>query len=308
MLKLETFSGFHMTSNVICLFLHNCHKPLQQERVKIPKSNLSLHKIKQTGRKILQIDCNAYRNLSISDFKLYDECGREINHITQISNNDHIFLSNGIIMDLEYELLHLCVLGEAGVGKSALTYQYIEGIFVPDFDPTLEDAYRKEIGIDGNPELIVDILDTAGCDGYICLRSSWMRYKDGFILVFAINDKRSFEALESFYDQLCELYEDDVPPFIIVGNKVDIENNMVDNDEINIIITYWYNLNRNKKNMIPVDVVNIIIMYYTILEREVMFEEGINLANKWNAIRYIETSARTGYNVENMCTNLVRYE
>ena len=43
----------------------------------------------------------------------------------------------------------LAVLGSGGVGKSALTMQFALGVFVEDYDPTLEDDYRCEIDIDG---------------------------------------------------------------------------------------------------------------------------------------------------------------
>lgn len=40
----------------------------------------------------------------------------------------------------EYKLV---VLGSGGVGKSALTVQFVQGIFIGKYDPTIEDCYRK---------------------------------------------------------------------------------------------------------------------------------------------------------------------
>ena len=48
-----------------------------------------------------------------------------------------------------------------GVGKSALTIQLIQNHFVDEYDPTIEDSYRKQVVIDGETCLL-DILDTAG--------------------------------------------------------------------------------------------------------------------------------------------------
>ncbi|VDO15431.1 unnamed protein product [Rodentolepis nana] len=42
----------------------------------------------------------------------------------------------------EYKLV---VLGDGGVGKSALTVRFVMGKFEEKFDPTIEDFYRKEI-------------------------------------------------------------------------------------------------------------------------------------------------------------------
>ena len=39
------------------------------------------------------------------------------------------------------------VLGSGGVGKSALTVQFVSGHFMEKYDPTIEDFYRKEIEV-----------------------------------------------------------------------------------------------------------------------------------------------------------------
>lgn len=71
----------------------------------------------------------------------------------------------------EYKLV---VLGSGGVGKSALTVQFVQGIFVEKYDPTIEDSYRKQIEID-NRQCMLEILDTAGTVSfvkfYICIYS-----------------------------------------------------------------------------------------------------------------------------------------
>ena len=44
------------------------------------------------------------------------------------------------------------ILGSGGVGKSALCIQYIQGHFVDEYDPTIEDSYRKQVVISGLPK------------------------------------------------------------------------------------------------------------------------------------------------------------
>ena len=41
------------------------------------------------------------------------------------------------------------VVGDGGVGKSALTIQFLQNEFLEDYDPTIEDSYRKQAVIDG---------------------------------------------------------------------------------------------------------------------------------------------------------------
>ncbi|XP_007174991.1 ras-related protein Rap-1b-like isoform X2 [Balaenoptera acutorostrata] len=58
----------------------------------------------------------------------------------------------------EYKLV---VLGSGGAGKSALTVQFVQGIFVEKYDPTIEDSYRKQVEVDAQ-QCMLEILDTAG--------------------------------------------------------------------------------------------------------------------------------------------------
>jgi GTPase KRas len=68
----------------------------------------------------------------------------------------------------EYKIV---IVGGGGVGKSALTIQFIQSQFVDEYDPTIEDSYRKQCDIDGQVS-ILDILDTAGQEEYSAMRGS----------------------------------------------------------------------------------------------------------------------------------------
>lgn len=48
----------------------------------------------------------------------------------------------------DMEEYKLAVVGGGGVGKSALTVQFIQNIFVEEYDPTIEDSYRKHAKVD----------------------------------------------------------------------------------------------------------------------------------------------------------------
>lgn len=71
----------------------------------------------------------------------------------------------------EYKIV---VVGGGGVGKSALTIQFIQSYFVDEYDPTIEDSYRKQVVIDDKVS-ILDILDTAGQEEYSAMREQYMR-------------------------------------------------------------------------------------------------------------------------------------
>ena len=80
-----------------------------------------------------------------------------------------------------------------GVGKSALTIQLIQNHFVDEYDPTIEDSYRKQVVIDGETCLL-DILDTAGQEEYSAMRDQYMRTGEGFLIVFAVNNAKMTSA------------------------------------------------------------------------------------------------------------------
>ncbi|KAJ4458011.1 putative ras small GTPase [Paratrimastix pyriformis] len=118
----------------------------------------------------------------------------------------------------------IAVIGPGAVGKSALTLRYVRGIFVKDYDPTIEDFYRRVVTVDGK-NCCLDILDTAGQDDFIPLRSTWMRGRDGFFFIYAVNDQFSFDEIKQFHQTLVEAYVDGVrPPLVLIGNKADLKD------------------------------------------------------------------------------------
>ena len=120
---------------------------------------------------------------------------------------------------MEYKLV---IVGGGGVGKSALTIQYIQNHFIDEYDPTIEDSYRKQTTIDGETCLL-DILDTAGQEEYSAMRDQYMRTGQGFILVYSITSRSSFEELPVFHNQILRVKDMDTVPMILVGNKSDLE-------------------------------------------------------------------------------------
>ena len=66
-----------------------------------------------------------------------------------------------LLLSLQMTEYKMIVLGDGGVGKSALTIQFISNYFVEEYDPNIEDCYRKQAVIDGEV-CRLDILDTAG--------------------------------------------------------------------------------------------------------------------------------------------------
>uniref|UniRef100_A0A3B3Q2I2 Muscle RAS onco homolog n=1 Tax=Paramormyrops kingsleyae TaxID=1676925 RepID=A0A3B3Q2I2_9TELE len=115
----------------------------------------------------------------------------------------------------------LVVVGDGGVGKSALTIQFFQKIFVPDYDPTIEDSYLKHTEIDSQ-WAILDVLDTAGQEEFSAMREQYMRTGDGFLIVFSVTDKASFEHVDRFHQLILRVKDRESFPMILVANKVDL--------------------------------------------------------------------------------------
>ncbi|KAK5115733.1 Ras GTPase [Meristemomyces frigidus] len=103
-------------------------------------------------------------------------------------------------------LYKLVVLGDGGVGKTALTIQLCLNHFVETYDPTIEDSYRKQVQIDGQ-SCMLEVLDTAGQEEYTALRDQWIRDGEGFVLVYSISSRSSFTRIQKFHHQIQRVKE-----------------------------------------------------------------------------------------------------
>lgn len=139
----------------------------------------------------------------------------------------HVFFSGSLlVMDRSHlnQAYKLVVVGGGGVGKSAITIQFIQSYFVTDYDPTIEDSYTKQCVIDDTVAKL-DILDTAGQEEFSAMREQYMRSGEGFLLVFSLADRTSFDEIFKFHKQVLRVKDRDEFPMLIVANKADLEKN-----------------------------------------------------------------------------------
>jgi len=163
----------------------------------------------------------------------------------------------------EYKIV---VLGGGGVGKSALTIRLVTDNFLEEYDPTIEDSYRKQVSIDESVALL-DILDTAGQEEFASMQDQWIREGKGFLLVYTITSKQSFEEMRKFHQSILRTKDCDKVPVVIAGNKCDLRD--------------------------PSDT------------SQVTEEEGQQLAKDWEC-PYFETSAKDKINNEECFHEVVR--
>eukprot|EP01126_Amoeba_proteus_P056905 TRINITY_DN720_c0_g1_i4.p1 TRINITY_DN720_c0_g1~~TRINITY_DN720_c0_g1_i4.p1 ORF type:complete len:186 (-),score=22.91 TRINITY_DN720_c0_g1_i4:317-874(-) len=132
---------------------------------------------------------------------------------------------------------------------------------------TIEDSYRKQVRID-EETAVLEVLDTAGQEEYSAMREQWIRYGEGFFIVYSITSRGSFDKeLTPLLNQLERVRDVDALneiPVILFGNKLDLVN-----------------------------------------QRQVSTEEGRDMAKKLGS-GFFEGSAKSFINIEESFFELVR--
>jgi len=113
----------------------------------------------------------------------------------------------------------LAVLGSGGVGKTALAVQFALKHYPESHDPTIEDVYRTQLVVD-HRLCFIEVIDTAGVEEYQAFRDQWIRECQGFILVYSITSRYSFEYLEDIYQSMRRVKRGELI-FMLVGTKCD---------------------------------------------------------------------------------------
>lgn len=118
----------------------------------------------------------------------------------------------------------VALLGNGGVGKTCLTLQFCQNIFVQEYDPTIENLYRKQVLFD-NVACMLEILDTAGQEEFSVMREQYIRSGDCFMLVYSIESRASFEALTEIRESVLRVKEDEKAALImVVAAKSDLDH------------------------------------------------------------------------------------
>lgn len=131
--------------------------------------------------------------------------------------------------------IKVLVLGQAGVGKTALIVRLVTQRFIGEYDPTLEKMYTHHTEIDGD-RVTFEILDTAGChpDDHGYTLEEHIRWANAVIVVYSVTDRWSFDECSRLlllvsYAKRCRRHSSNggsgskQMPVMLVGNKNDLE-------------------------------------------------------------------------------------
>ena len=122
--------------------------------------------------------------------------------------------------EINKDAIKIILVGNAGVGKTAIINRYYKNTFSEKLEPTISMNFiEKKINIDGK-DITLNIWDTAGQEKYRSCNKLFIKYSKIVIFVYDITSRKSFDELEYWYNTIIdELVQ--FPYFILAGNKMD---------------------------------------------------------------------------------------
>jgi Ras-related protein Rab-7A len=122
-------------------------------------------------------------------------------------------------------LLKVIILGDSGVGKTSLMNQYVNKKFSASYKATIgADFLTKEVLVDDRL-VTMQLWDTAGQERFQSLGVAFYRGADCCVLVYDVNNAKSFDTLDSWRDEFliqASPMDPESFPFVVLGNKVDV--------------------------------------------------------------------------------------
>ena len=120
------------------------------------------------------------------------------------------------------KIIKIILLGESGVGKTNLIQVALDQPFQKEKISTLISSYYESEIIIQNKKYIYTLWDTAGQEVYRSLNKSFIKDSKIVILVFAINNRKSFEEIDYWINSVKESLEENKYIMALVANKSDL--------------------------------------------------------------------------------------
>ena len=130
---------------------------------------------------------------------------------------------NNSFSDKTFINLNILLVGDANVGKTSILLKYTENFFPNQYQATIGVEYKMKIIKLNNMNIKLQIWDTAGQERYKSIAKNFFHSANGVFLVFDITDKKSFENLNKWIEDVKENSPKDCK-YIIIGNKSDLSD------------------------------------------------------------------------------------
>ncbi|XP_046605476.1 ras-related protein Rab-8A isoform X3 [Neodiprion virginianus] len=118
-------------------------------------------------------------------------------------------------------LFKLLLIGDSGVGKTCVLFRFSEDAFNTTFISTIGIDFKiRTIDLD-NKKVKLQIWDTAGQERFRTITTAYYRGAMGIMLVYDVNNERSFENIKNWIRNIEENASADVEKMLL-GNKCDL--------------------------------------------------------------------------------------
>ncbi|ROT41067.1 protein RHO3 [Sodiomyces alkalinus F11] len=182
----------------------------------------------------------------------------------------------------------LVLLGDGAAGKTSLLNVFTRGYFPTVYEPTIFENYIHDVFVD-NVHLELSLWDTAGQQEFDRLRSLSYDDTDVVMLCYSVDSRESLENVESKW--LGEISEN-CPGVnvVLVALKCDLRESS--NDDDNNVVGAEEGQQEQRAEKQNQNLVN--------------YEEGIAVAHRIHASRYLECSAMRNRGVNEAFTEAAR--
>ena len=137
-----------------------------------------------------------------------------------ITKDFEILSSDSAQYDYNYKII---IIGDSGVGKTCLTYRATSGEFREKIAATIGFEYFPFVVKYQNKILKLEIWDTCGQEAYRSLIKSFFNNSSLAIIVYAIDNRKTFTSIDEWIRQCKSLCSPDTK-FFLIGNKNDVES------------------------------------------------------------------------------------
>lgn len=127
-------------------------------------------------------------------------------------------------MSYDY-IFKLLIIGSLGTGKTAITERFTNNRFNHVHNSTIGVDFSSVLTTVNNTDRIkIHLWDTAGNRAFGPIINSYYRGVAGFVIVFDITKRKSFESINHWYNQIIEHSDNENMPILLIGNKSDLSS------------------------------------------------------------------------------------
>ncbi len=123
----------------------------------------------------------------------------------------------------------MAVTGNERVGKTSCIRRFIQDYFVENYLPTLGFEVSVKTTQIGGQTVILSIWDI-GSQNPKDLRMKYFQGAAGFLLVFDVTNRQSFDALDQFCGEIRCVAP--IAPIVLMGNKIDLPKPLIAPEEL----------------------------------------------------------------------------